>query len=154
MSSTSFKVGLDGSRNSSKVIKPPGGGSSDIFNVGQSQTTSSAELKKSDTTTQSRLFGTDGSNSCVKKDKESLASVPLSAKKEYVKRNPITGENMDISPYETPKVELEVKQDDQKHSEECAESVKPDVTIASTKGVSSIRVRQPPGGKSSGIFNF
>ncbi|XP_034249259.1 jupiter microtubule associated homolog 1-like isoform X2 [Thrips palmi] len=35
MTSTSFNVGLgEVSRNSSKVLKPPGGGSSDIFGVG------------------------------------------------------------------------------------------------------------------------
>lgn len=31
MSSTEFNVGLNGSKNSSRVLKPPGGGHSDIF---------------------------------------------------------------------------------------------------------------------------
>lgn len=38
MTSVPFNVGLgDSSRNSSKVLKPPGGGSSDIFGVGEAQ---------------------------------------------------------------------------------------------------------------------
>lgn len=31
MSSTEFNIGLSGSKNSSRVLKPPGGGHSDIF---------------------------------------------------------------------------------------------------------------------------
>ncbi|KAG8201562.1 hypothetical protein JTE90_011235 [Oedothorax gibbosus] len=37
MTSTEFTVGLDGSRASSKVLRPPGGGSSDIFGMGSVQ---------------------------------------------------------------------------------------------------------------------
>lgn len=33
MSSTEFNIGLSGSKNSSRVLKPPGGGHSDIFGV-------------------------------------------------------------------------------------------------------------------------
>lgn len=37
MSSTEFNVGLTGAKNSSRVLKPPGGGHSDIFGAAQAQ---------------------------------------------------------------------------------------------------------------------
>lgn len=37
MSSTEFNIGLSGSKNSSRVLKPPGGGHSDIFGAADQQ---------------------------------------------------------------------------------------------------------------------
>ncbi|GIY85981.1 microtubule-associated protein Jupiter [Caerostris darwini] len=137
MTSTEFTVGLEGSRNSSKVLKPPGGGSSDIFGCASAAQYSSNERQKNKEAasgnTQNRLFA------------------PRSAKKSYVRRNPITGEEIEIYPKNEKEENGKENEESEKEVQENGEEEKkPEIP---TKPIqTSIRVRNPPGGKSSGIF--
>ncbi|GBM01848.1 hypothetical protein AVEN_218969-1 [Araneus ventricosus] len=178
MTSTEFTIGLDGSRNSSKVLKPPGGGSSDIFGTGATQFSSNERQKNKEAAsgnTQNRLFGSsdNGTSTPTKKHTTSniFASEPLqpakskSFKKPYVRRNPITGEEYEIYQENEKKengdeekngVEKEKNGDEQDNNVEqnggtTEEEKKTEVPPAKPI-TTSIRVRNPPGGKSSGIF--
>ncbi|KFM82431.1 hypothetical protein X975_09200, partial [Stegodyphus mimosarum] len=158
MTSTGVTVGLDGTRVSSKVLKPPGGGSSDIFGLGNSQlpVSNGGEKKKEPETTQNRLFGTSDSLSSIAKTNRMQSNVfanetvvaPRSAKKRYVRRNPITGEEIEIN---AENVQEQTNGEEKNDKDETAEEK--EVEVPDAKPVqTSIRVRQPPGGKSSGIF--
>ncbi|PRD23965.1 UNVERIFIED_CONTAM: hypothetical protein NCL1_44998 [Trichonephila clavipes] len=119
MTSTGFTVGLDGSRNSSKVLKPPGGGSSDIFGISQNSANERLRNKEAASNTQGRLFGT--SNDIVTPVKKNVSSnifsnapppaPPKSCKKPYVRRNPITGEEIEIYPENYEKKETNGKEE-------------------------------------------
>ncbi|GIX77347.1 microtubule-associated protein Jupiter [Caerostris extrusa] len=163
MTSTEFTVGLEGARNSSKVLKPPGGGSSDIFGCASAAQYSSNERQKNKEAasgnTQNRLFGTpyDTTSNSVKKQTSSTVfaseppAAPRSAKKSYVRRNPITGEEIEIYPENEKKENGKENEESEKEVQENGEEEKkPEIP---TKPIqTSIRVRNPPGGKSSGIF--
>lgn len=169
MTSTEFTVGLDGSRSSSKVLKPPGGGSSDIFGTSQNSTSERLRNKEAASNTQGRLFGT--SNDIVTPVRKNVSSnifssappaPPKSCKKPYVRRNPITGEEIEMYPENNEKKETNGKEDSDASEQDnsvqensvatqAAEEEKK-VEPPSKPVQTSIRVRNPPGGKSSGIF--
>ncbi|XP_015907142.2 uncharacterized protein [Parasteatoda tepidariorum] len=121
MSSTEFTVGLEGGRNSSKVLKPPGGGSSDIFGVGSSGSGVVREQGKRATTTKSRLFG-EGE------------ATPL---KTYVRRNPITGEGFEVDMDDKKEI-FEELIDDQKPSDEEKITIDSSVLEPPDLGISDI----------------
>ncbi|CAL1265102.1 unnamed protein product [Larinioides sclopetarius] len=128
MTSTEFTIGLDGSRNSSKVLKPPGGGSSDIFGTGATQFSSNERQKNKEAAshnTQNRLFGSSDNGASTPSKKHSTSNIfanePPQPAKSFKKTY---GTNEEEKKAEVPS--------------------KPITT--------SIRVRNPPGGKSSGIF--
>ncbi|XP_055927783.1 jupiter microtubule associated homolog 1-like [Argiope bruennichi] len=169
MTSTEFTIGLDGSRNSSKVLKPPGGGSSDIFGLGAAQYSSNERQKNKEAAsgnTQNRLFGSseNGTSTPAKKHNTSniFASEPpqpaKSFKKPYVRRNPITGEEYEMYPENEKKEngEKEKNDDEQENNVEqnggTTEEEKKTEAPPAKPITTSIRVRNPPGGKSSGIF--
>ncbi|XP_054708772.1 uncharacterized protein LOC129218509 [Uloborus diversus] len=174
MTSTEFNIGYDGSRASSKVLKPPGGGSSDIFGLGAAHYATNGEKpKQQSNSTQDRLFGNSNADLSTPskanhKTKSNIfengsESVQRSVKKKYVRRNPITGEEIvieidgersqmpesDTGENKTEENNVEennLKVTDEKMTEEKASEL-------STRHVqTSIRIRNPPGGKSSGIF--
>ncbi|GFQ99069.1 uncharacterized protein TNCT_272901 [Trichonephila clavata] len=169
MTSTEFTVGLDGSRNSSKVLKPPGGGSSDIFGISQNPANERLRNKEAASNTQGRLFGT--SNDAVTPVKKNVSSnifsnappaPPKSCKKPYVRRNPITGEEIEMYPENYEKKDTNGKEESDASEQDnsvqengvappAAEEEKK-VEAPSKPIQTSIRVRNPPGGKSSGIF--
>ncbi|XP_066598082.1 uncharacterized protein Jupiter isoform X2 [Prorops nasuta] len=63
MTSTGTFQGLvDQSRNSSKVLKPPGGGSSDIFGTGPEETSARRVKQHNQSQLSSTLFGSDATN--------------------------------------------------------------------------------------------
>ena len=155
MTSTEFTVGLgEGARVSSKVLKPPGGGSSDIFGIGNANNASikAGSEKVIDTSTHSRVFGTsDPVSPPVKISTLHQSSIfengnqapPKQTRKVYVRRNPITGEEIEIS-LESENDKNVCDNEEVKVEESASAPSKPVQT--------SIRVRNPPGGKSSGIF--
>jgi len=156
MTSTEFTVGLnDGSRVSSKVLKPPGGGSSDIFGLGSASPAGKPSVdphsKIENSSTHCRVFGDSTSSepqrnivveTNIQQNGNNVAPKP---KKHYIRRNPITGEEIEMI--------VETESGDKKNCDskevekgnEESPSVPPPVPT-------SIRVRNPPGGKSSGIF--
>ncbi|GFT63453.1 uncharacterized protein NPIL_660501 [Nephila pilipes] len=174
MTSTGFTVGLDGSRNSSKVLKPPGGGSSDIFGTSQNPTNERQKNKEAASNTQNRLFGGSDEINPVKKNTSNIfgsepSAPPKSFKKPYVRRNPITGEEIEMYPenYEKKgtngKDESDASEQDNSVQETSVAPQQPSpppaaaeeekkVEAPSKPIQTSIRVRNPPGGKSSGIF--
>lgn len=180
MTSTEFTIGFgDSVRASSKVLKPPGGGSSDIFGAqpGQSQAAS-----RNIDSTQSRLFGSSEPHStAVKPDrmKSSIfGDVPAnspakSTAKKFVSRNPITGEVIEIKSAngdEDNKTDGTVAEDgatngtdtndignDNTETNSGTEKTSTDPVTgngleASRPVQTCIRIKNPPGGKSSGIF--
>ncbi|XP_021363010.1 microtubule-associated protein Jupiter-like isoform X1 [Mizuhopecten yessoensis] len=56
MSTNTFQ-GRDNERNSSRVLKPPGGGSSDLFGTGSSQTAAESANQSKSKQTSSNIFG-------------------------------------------------------------------------------------------------
>lgn len=154
MTSTEFTVGLnDGSKISSKVLKPPGGGSSDIFGVGNSYHTSKPSFEKSsktdDSTTHSRVFGGSNPNPSTQPQSNGVVQSVFENgyhlkqnKKTYIRRNPITGEEIEMN--------VEAENEDKCDNKEDKEDDSPNPPAKPVQ--TSIRVRNPPGGKSSGIF--
>lgn len=161
MTSTEFTAGIvEGARVSSKVLKPPGGGSSDIFGLGGSGSLTgeakSAEQSLKDASTHNRVFGCSElppppsrnlplhQSSIFENGNEPAAPTPSKQKsrKIFVRRNPITGE------------ETEICRETETDNNVCDnEEVKEESADVPSKPVTtSIRVRNPPGGKSSGIF--
>ncbi|CAL1265101.1 unnamed protein product [Larinioides sclopetarius] len=167
MTSTEFTIGLDGSRNSSKVLKPPGGGSSDIFGTGATQFSSNERQKNKEAAshnTQNRLFGSSDNGASTPSKKHSTSNIfaneppqpAKSFKKTYVRRNPITGEEYEMYPENEKKEngEKEKNGDEQDNVEQNGGTNEEEkkAEVPSKPITTSIRVRNPPGGKSSGIF--
>ncbi|XP_013781678.1 microtubule-associated protein Jupiter-like isoform X2 [Limulus polyphemus] len=173
MTSTNFSVGFGNEdKSSSKVTKPPGGQSSDIFGTGNdnedhkprrvknymhSSIFEAGDASTNVYTTQGgasegSMFGSDVTDTTPRKvvdrmksnvfDGPGQISKPSSAKKYGpVRRNPITGEVYD----DTANVNGHANR---------TESPNP-VTGSGDPGCPvqpCVRVRNPPGGKSSGIF--
>jgi hypothetical protein len=169
MSSTEFTAGIgEGARISSKVLKTQGGGSSDIFGLGSAglgANKTNAEKYVEDTSTQNRIFGftelppppskslplhqsnifQNGKEETTVTSTTVTSATPSyqKSKKVYVRRNPITGEETEIC--------LETENDKNVcDNEEVKEEERADVSSKPVQ--TSIRIRNPPGGKSSGIF--
>ncbi|KAG8201560.1 hypothetical protein JTE90_011234 [Oedothorax gibbosus] len=165
MTSTEFTIGLNGTRVSSKVLRPPGGGASDIFGLGprqyDSNTNGNANKPSNNSTasnnTQNRLFGTETevatpSKSQVKSNvfENEMQAVTKSTKKQYVRRNPITGEEIIMNP-ESNETEKDDNEEETKEKQENGdEEKKTEVPVKTVQ--TSIRIRNPPGGKSSIFF--
>lgn len=181
MSSTEINIGFgDAQRASSKVLKPPGGGSSDIFGTQSSQ---SQPVTRNVGNTQSRLFGSGEPHpATIKPDrmKSSIfddvpANSPKSTARKFVSRNPITGEVIEIKSAngnedneETDDTVAEdgatngtdtndVDKDNNTETNCDAEKTDKDPVTGSGPEASRpvqtcIRIKNPPGGKSSGIF--
>uniref|UniRef100_A0A1W7RAD2 Microtubule-associated protein Jupiter n=1 Tax=Hadrurus spadix TaxID=141984 RepID=A0A1W7RAD2_9SCOR len=180
MTSTGVNVGFTyGEKSSSKVLKPPGGECSDIFGTsnasfqqGRSQgkqyqhtsifgtdgaatVNNQSPTARRDSDTQNRLFGTTASEESsprriVDRMKsnvftgEEQANTNHSAKKQ-VRRNPITGEVLDDDDEETEENGLQNENGN-------ANPITGDGTVASPNQATCVKIRNPPGGKSSGIF--
>ncbi|XP_067122597.1 microtubule-associated protein Jupiter-like isoform X2 [Centruroides vittatus] len=182
MTSTEFSVGFsDREKSSSKVLKPPGGECSDIFgsysgptqqNVkrGQQHQHSSSIFAneepssnnhnctgRRDSDTQARLFGgaveessprrvVDRMKSNIFIDEGHNNASPTNSAKKQVRRNPITGEVYD---------DEEEENGVNGHENENGDVVGNPITGEGTavpQNPACVKIRNPPGGKSSGIF--
>lgn len=121
MTSTSFNVGLTNSKNSSKVIKPPGGGHTDIFGIYSNttdiitpnkkriapHTTISScfvEEEKNDTKKLHSTDNTDHTNGNSSQDDKKTIDVDITLKNEQ------NGTNDNMNPKSEEKIETPRRQ--------------------------------------------
>lgn len=89
MTSTNFNVGIVESRNSSRVLKPPGGGHSDIFGIYEVQEQQTPKAKnKQPRSTISEVFGSSEVTATLTKQKSEEEQV-----EEQVDQVDISNEN-------------------------------------------------------------
>ncbi|XP_072402093.1 uncharacterized protein [Diabrotica undecimpunctata] len=126
MTSTSFNIGLTEAKNSSRVLKPPGGGHTDIFGIngGTEITTPSKKKNVPPTTISSCFFQEDEKPRTIDQLDNNLGK----------ESNGQTNGNGNIIDENTAPTE-EIKEDEKKNEAEPAR-----------------RVRVPPGGFSSGLW--
>lgn len=133
MTSTNFNVGLSDGRNSSRVLKPPGGGHTDIFGVQHSE---EPRTKHAHSKTEiSECFASNYDNGdSIRKENGNTKEENTQPKEEIIKSATVTDD----------------KQATVENSEQVAdENLKP---AEEQKTAQPSRVRVPPGGFSSGFW--
>lgn len=131
MTSTSFNIGLGGSeKNSSRVLRPPGGGHSDIFGVRDNENGLVTPSKK-------RIQHQSSISSCFMDQTKGKETLPLPIEnKEITNGEEIqNGEVTNGIDHEIDENKAPSEPEEKKEPNQCAK-----------------RVRVPPGGFSSGLW--
>lgn len=96
MTSTEFNVGMSGDRNSSRVLKPPGGGHTNIF--GESEVKVNSPRPKYDQQNSTNLnfcMNTTDANVLVEQTKQEIQQSP--PKQEVTKPSVLTADNGNVA---------------------------------------------------------
>jgi len=128
------------SRNSSKVLRPPGGGSSDFFGLKEESKVEAGETKPVEVAEEKPVEGEAGQEKVNSAEMEKQAVVETIEPSEEAKTEAAaseTVEEQEAAP--TPPVEPEVR-------------AVPAVGVALAPPLAGVRGRIPPGGHSSGGF--
>ncbi|XP_014209594.1 microtubule-associated protein Jupiter isoform X2 [Copidosoma floridanum] len=182
MTSTGTFQGLSENRNSSKVLKPPGGGSSDIFGAG-SETNSPRRVKQHQQSQLGAFFNggdkpgqqqdTSSSNGSsapeTPRSKPAFRRIKRFRGSSCIPRNPVTGDGVDVKPHASRRMIRRTKEGNPvtgtgyensagqqngtiSGSASSAGSEKSSTDSSPSAGLRMKKQRVPPGGFSSGLW--
>ena len=148
MAST-FNIGLMSEKNSSRVLRPPGGGHSDIFGIKQDEIATPSKRKNHQTSTIGSCFN------MVEETKEPLTNNYANKYEENNLKGQENNQNVEEKHDIVEEINLngdEIKESDHVDNEIIENTAPTQKEIVPEPAPASRRVRVPPGGFSSALW--